>query len=115
MKLFINILLAPGGFPRNLTVHSAGKDSLLVTWNPLSKPLHHGKLLRYVIRYYMINTTHNVSNEYQRKDVPPSVNSLVLDDLGRFALYGIQIAAYNERGMGQWSNELLFYTAEAGK
>lgn len=90
-------------------------DSLQVTWNPLSKSLHNGILLGYALRYYEINTTHNFSSDYQRKDVSPSSSSLIFGDLGRFALYGIQIAAFNERGFGAWSNVLMFYTAEDGK
>jgi len=105
----------PGGFPSNLTVNTMEGDSLLVSWNPLGKSSYHGILLGYALRYYEVNSTHNFTAEYQTQHVPPSANSLILDALGRFALYGIQISAFNERGFGPWSDVLTFYTAEDGR
>lgn len=87
-------------------------SSIMVQWQPPPSEQWNGDILGYIVRYRLANYASlpwiekNISNDHAR-NVP-------LEHLITWREYEIQVAAYNDRGMGVFSKPIYVTTLEGG-
>ncbi|XP_076440901.1 protein sidekick-like isoform X2 [Babylonia areolata] len=100
----------PSSPPRNFFCTQGGQKEIVATWDPPEESTLNGNLEGYIIRYKVANlpdsTMHeiNVSSETSR--------SHTLTRLVAFSQYAVKIAAYNEAGIGIFTNPFFVWTHE---
>ncbi|XP_011308943.1 protein sidekick isoform X2 [Fopius arisanus] len=101
----------PSGPPVGL-VGSARSDSEIITqWQPPLEEHRNGHILGYILRYRLHGyynqspwITHNITNEAQK--------NYLISDLITWKDYIVQIAAYNDKGVGVFTEGLIIKTKE---
>lgn len=97
----------PGGPPQGVVGAPRSATSVMLQWGPPGEGERNGRLLGYVVRYRLAGysssawSTHNVST-----------TRALLEDLIVWQNYAIQVAAYNEKGLGVFSPTILVRTLE---
>jgi protein sidekick len=95
-------------------VGSARSSSeIIIQWQPPVEKHHNGILMGYMIRYRLFGyidspwSYRNVTNEAQR--------NYLIQELITWKDYEIQVAAYNDKGVGIFSDSIKIKTKEGGK
>lgn len=110
---FFMEFLAPSGPPLNVVGSPRSSTSIIVQWQPPDLEDRNGELRGYVIRYRLASyqqspfSTRNITMEAQR--------SYAIEDLITWREYEIQIAAFNDKGVGTYSQGIKVRTKEGGK
>lgn len=100
----------PAAAPRNVVASARSSTSVMVQWQPPPSDQWNGEILGYHIRYRLAGyatadwNEKNISNEHAR-------NSLI-EPLITWREYEIQVAAYNDRGLGVYSKPYEVTTLE---
>ncbi|VDM39837.1 unnamed protein product [Toxocara canis] len=100
----------PAAAPRNVAASARSWSSIMVQWQPPPSEQWNGDILGYIIRYRLANYASlpwlekNISNGHAR--------NAPLEHLITWREYEIQVAAYNDRGMGVFSKPLYVTTLE---
>uniref|UniRef100_A0A158Q594 Down syndrome cell adhesion molecule-like protein Dscam2 n=1 Tax=Dracunculus medinensis TaxID=318479 RepID=A0A158Q594_DRAME len=100
----------PAAAPRNVAASARSWSSIMVQWQPPPSEQWNGDILGYIVRYRLANYASlpwiekNISNDHAR-NVP-------LEHLITWREYEIQVAAYNDRGMGVFSKPIYVTTLE---
>lgn len=104
--------LAPSGPPLGLVGSARSSSEIITQWQPPLEEHRNGQILGYMIRYRLHGytgspwTVRNITNEAQR-------NCLV-QELITWKDYVFQIAAYNNKGLGVYSEGVKIKTKEGG-
>uniref|UniRef100_A0A673VIK0 Cell adhesion molecule DSCAML1 n=1 Tax=Suricata suricatta TaxID=37032 RepID=A0A673VIK0_SURSU len=103
---------APDGPPMDVTLQPVTSQSIQVTWKAPKKELQNG-----VIRGYQIGYRENSpgsSGQYSIVEMKATGDSEVytLDNLKKFAQYGVVVQAFNRAGTGPSSSEINATTLE---
>ncbi|CAB0041624.1 unnamed protein product [Trichogramma brassicae] len=100
----------PSGPPVGFVGSARSSSEIITQWQPPSEEHRNGHILGYVLRYklhgyneapWMIQ---NITNEAQK--------NFLITDLITWKDYIVQIAAYNDKGVGVFTNELRIKTKE---
>ncbi|XP_054706957.1 protein sidekick-like [Uloborus diversus] len=100
----------PSGPPQGVVGGARSSTSIMLQWQNPAEDDRNGNLFGYVIRYKLAGYAaspwayHNVTNEAQ--------HSFLLQDLIVWQNYEIQVAAYNEKGVGVYSSSIYIRTRE---
>jgi len=103
---------APDGPPMDVTLQPVTSQSIQVTWKAPKKELQNG-----VIRGYQIGYRENSpgsNGQYSIVEMKATGDSEVytLDNLKKFAQYGVVVQAFNRAGTGPSSSEINATTLE---
>lgn len=108
----IILFLAPSGPPIGFVGSARSSSEIITQWQPPLDEHRNGHILGYILRYTLFGyndspwTKQNISNEAQR--------NYLITDLITWKDYEVQIAAYNEMGVGVYSKGLQIKTKEGG-
>lgn len=101
----------PNASPLGVVGAPRSSTAITIQWQQPPPESHNGQLIGYIVRYklagYAEHTpwyTHNVTN--------PAQMSCLLEDLIVWQNYQIQVAAYNEMGVGVYSPSIFVRTKE---
>ena len=100
----------PAASPMGVVGAPRSSTSIIIQWQPPPQESHNGYLLGYLVRYKLAGYadtqwyTINVTNAAQY--------SCLLEDLIVWRNYEIQIAAYNDMGVGSYSQSIFIRTRE---
>ncbi|KFM81271.1 Protein sidekick, partial [Stegodyphus mimosarum] len=100
----------PSGPPQGVVGGARSSTSIMLQWQKPSEDERNGNLLGYMIRYKLAGYAaspwayNNITNEAQ--------HSFLLQDLIVWQNYEIQVAAYNEKGVGVYSGSIYIRTRE---
>ncbi|KAK9504659.1 hypothetical protein O3M35_010943 [Rhynocoris fuscipes] len=100
----------PSGPPLGFAGSARSSSEIITQWQPPLEEHRNGQILGYMIRYRLFGynhspwTTHNITNEAQR--------NFLIQDLITWKDYILQIAAYNNKGVGVYSDGIKIKTKE---
>ena len=100
----------PNASPVGVVGAPRSSTAITIQWQQPPTESHNGPLMGYIVRYKLAGYpqatwySHNVTN--------PAQMSLFLDDLIVWQNYQIQVAAYNEMGVGAFSQSIFVRTKE---
>ncbi|XP_013182226.1 PREDICTED: protein sidekick isoform X2 [Papilio xuthus] len=101
---------APSGPPLGFMGSARSSSEIITQWQPPLEEHRNGHILGYVIRYRLRGydnspwTYQNITNEAQR--------NYLIQDLITWKDYNVQIAAYNDKGVGVFSESYPIKTKE---
>ncbi|XP_045491212.1 protein sidekick isoform X2 [Colias croceus] len=101
---------APSGPPIGFMGSARSSSEIITQWQPPLEEHRNGHILGYVIRYRLKGydsspwTYQNITNEAQR--------NYLIQDLITWKDYNVQIAAYNDKGLGMFSDSFTIKTKE---
>lgn len=101
---------APSGPPVGFMGSARSSSEIITQWQPPLEEHRNGHILGYVIRYRLRGydnspwTFQNITNEAQR--------NYLIQDLITWKDYNVQIAAYNDKGVGVFSDSYTIKTKE---
>ncbi|CAH0692396.1 unnamed protein product [Chilo suppressalis] len=101
---------APSGPPVGFMGSARSSSEIITQWQPPLEEHRNGHILGYVIRYRLRGydnspwTNQNITNEAQR--------NYLIQDLITWKDYNVQIAAYNDKGVGVFSDSYTIKTKE---
>ncbi|CAG9585499.1 unnamed protein product [Danaus chrysippus] len=101
---------APSGPPLGFMGSARSSSEIITQWQPPLEEHRNGHILGYVIRYRLKGyenspwTYQNITNEAQR--------NYLIQDLITWKDYNVQIAAYNDKGVGMFSDSYTIKTKE---
>uniref|UniRef100_A0A2A4JBT0 Hemolin n=1 Tax=Heliothis virescens TaxID=7102 RepID=A0A2A4JBT0_HELVI len=101
---------APSGPPIGFMGSARSSSEIITQWQPPLEEHRNGHILGYVIRYRLRGydnspwTNQNITNEAQR--------NYLIQDLITWKDYNVQIAAYNDKGVGVFSDSYTIKTKE---
>ncbi|KAL4705138.1 hypothetical protein ACJJTC_018709 [Scirpophaga incertulas] len=101
---------APSGPPVGFMGSARSSSEIITQWQPPLEEHRNGHILGYVIRYRLRGydnspwTNQNITNEAQR--------NYLIQDLITWKDYNVQIAAYNDKGLGVFSESYTIKTKE---
>ncbi|MBN3274566.1 SDK2 protein, partial [Polyodon spathula] len=99
----------PSGPPQNVIASGRTNQSIMIQWQPPAESHQNGIIRGYVIRYCLSG----LPVGYQYKNITnPDVNNLLLEDLIIWTNYEIEVAAYNEAGLGVHSHTVTEWTLQ---
>jgi len=102
----------PAAAPRNVAASARSANSVMVQWQPPPSGQWNGDIKGYFIRYRLSGYStaewneRNVSSEHAR--------NLLIEPLITWREYEVQVAAYNDRGLGVFSKSVDVTTKEGG-
>uniref|UniRef100_A0A0N5BBG1 Down syndrome cell adhesion molecule-like protein Dscam2 n=1 Tax=Strongyloides papillosus TaxID=174720 RepID=A0A0N5BBG1_STREA len=102
----------PAAAPRNVAASARSSTSVMVYWQPPPSEQWNGDILGYYVRYRLAGyatadwNVKNVSNNQERY--------VLLEPLITWRDYEIQVAAYNDRGLGVYSTPPFVVTTLEG-
>ncbi|XP_039313553.1 protein sidekick isoform X8 [Solenopsis invicta] len=100
----------PSGPPIGFVGSARSSSEIITQWQPPLEEYRNGHILGYILRYTLFGyndspwTMQNITNEAQR--------NYLITDLITWKDYEVQIAAYNEKGVGVYSKGLQIKTRE---
>ncbi|XP_077518316.1 cell adhesion molecule Dscam1-like isoform X2 [Amblyomma americanum] len=103
---------APGGPPTKVRAQPMSSQSLKITWKPPSKELHFGAIKGYYVGYRVAAS----SDPYIYKTLELGADGreeCVLTSLSRFTQYSVIVQAYNNKGAGPPSDEVVVQTLDS--
>ncbi|KAI8435034.1 hypothetical protein MSG28_003463 [Choristoneura fumiferana] len=101
---------APSGPPMGFMGSARSSSEIITQWQPPLEEHRNGHILGYVIRYRLRGydnspwTNQNITNEAQR--------NFLIQDLITWKDYNVQIAAYNDKGVGVFTDSYIIKTKE---
>ncbi|XP_063378104.1 protein sidekick isoform X1 [Cydia fagiglandana] len=101
---------APSGPPIGFMGSARSSSEIITQWQPPLEEHRNGHILGYVIRYRLRGydnspwTNQNITNEAQR--------NYLIQDLITWKDYNVQIAAYNDKGVGVFTDSYTIKTKE---
>lgn len=104
---------APSGPPLGFAGSARSSSEIITQWQPPLEEHRNGQILGYIIRYRLYGyndspwTMQNVTNEAQR--------NYLIQELITWKDYVLQIAAYNNKGVGAFSDGIKIKTKEGGE
>lgn len=104
------LLSAPSGPPVGFMGSARSSSEIITQWQPPLEEHRNGHILGYVIRYRLKGyenspwTYQNITNEAQR--------NYLIQDLITWKDYNVQIAAFNDKGVGVFSESYTIKTKE---
>ncbi|KAG9510748.1 Protein sidekick, partial [Fragariocoptes setiger] len=101
----------PSAAPMNVAGSPRSSNSITIQWSPPQQDSQNGQLLGYIVRHRLAGYG-DLSQWYNQNVTNPAHLSLVLDDLITWQNYEIQVAAYNEKGVGEFSPSTHVRTKE---
>ena len=101
----------PNAAPLGVVGAPRSSTAIMIQWQPPPPESHNGQLMGYMVRYKLAGYAEHTS-WYQLNVTNPAQLSYLLDDLIVWQNYQIQIAAYNEMGVGQYSQAIYVRTKE---
>lgn len=102
--------LAPSGPPVNFVGSARSSSEIITQWQPPLEEHRNGQILGYIIRYRLYGyndspwTIQNITNEAQR--------NYLIQELITWKDYIVQIAAYNNMGVGVFNDGAKIKTRE---
>ncbi|XP_076361674.1 cell adhesion molecule Dscam1-like isoform X2 [Tachypleus tridentatus] len=103
---------APGGPPREVEVEAIGSQSIKVTWKPPTEQLLFGALKGYYVGYRIAGSLNTYVYQTLKVGDPDFREKIHLTNLRRFTKYAIVVQAFNSKGTGPASAELIVRTLE---
>ncbi|XP_065308715.1 protein sidekick isoform X2 [Dermacentor albipictus] len=97
----------PGGPPQNVVGAPRSATSVMLQWQPPLEGERNGRLLGYVVRFRLAGYS---SSAWSMQNV--TTTRTLLEDLIVWQNYAIEVAAYNEKGLGVFSPSILVRTLE---
>ncbi|KAI6207039.1 hypothetical protein M3Y94_00984300 [Aphelenchoides besseyi] len=94
----------PAAAPRDVRASGRSSHSVIVQWNPPPAENWNGEILGYNLRY-RLSGYDDLDWNYQNVSNPNARNA-ILESLISWRDYEIQIAAYNDRGLGVYSKPI---------
>lgn len=104
------LFLAPSGPPLGFVGSARSSSEIITQWQPPLEEHRNGHILGYVIRYRLYGYNHspwthqNITNAAQR--------NYLIQDLITWKDYVVQIAAYNDKGVGVFTEGAKIKTKE---
>lgn len=104
------LLLAPSGPPVGFVGTARSSSEIITQWQPPLEEHRNGQILGYIIRYRLSGykdipwTIRNITNEAQR--------NFLIQELITWKDYIVQIAAYNNMGVGVYTDGVKIKTKE---
>lgn len=101
----------PSAPPSSIVGSARSSSEIITQWQPVPEEHRNGQILGYILRYKLNGykdiawTSRNITNEAQR--------SYLLQDLITWKDYLIQVAAYNNMGVGVFSEGIRIKTKES--
>ncbi|GBP10993.1 Protein sidekick [Eumeta japonica] len=101
---------APSGPPVGFVASARSSSEIITQWQPPLEEHRNGHILGYIIRYRLAGydnspwTHQNITNEAQR--------NYLIQDLITWKDYNVQIAAYNDKGIGVFTDSYKIKTKE---
>ncbi|XP_050535550.1 protein sidekick isoform X2 [Daktulosphaira vitifoliae] len=101
---------APSGPPLGFVGSARSNSEIITQWQPPLEEHHNGQILGYVIRYRLHGyihspwTIHNITSSAQ--------HYYLIQDLITWKDYDLQVAAYNNKGVGIFSESIRIKTKE---
>ena len=96
----------PTSAPTNIRISNLQPGELKVEWDPIPQHAANGRLLGYRVYYIDVYDWNNWGNVTS----PPHVPMVVIRNLKQGQLYTIFIAAFTSKGVGAFSQWILFTT-----
>lgn len=109
-KKIIILPSAPSSAPRNFFCRQGSEQAIETTWDPPEESTWNGDLLGYVLRYKVANLPDETLQT--ERVVGFDKRSYIIQYLVYYKQYAISIAAYNEQGIGVFSNPFYVWTRE---
>lgn len=99
---------------------SITSTSISIKWSPIPVSHVNGLLLGYRLKYALAlhgRTKKHISNQHREYILPVKRDrhSYVIGNLKKFTRYSVSIAGYTQQGVGPYSRDVEFRTAEDGK
>lgn len=101
----------PSAPPQDITCTSPSSTSLLVSWAPPPLEFQNGIITGYTIQY---STTEGNKTSKRVEGIPPERSPYLLENLEKWAEYGVTVRAQTQAGDGPESLQLLIRTEEDG-
>lgn len=114
-QIYLNFpfILVPGKAPRIHTAYNTSSTSLYISWYPIPRAYHNGRLLGYRV-FYKDETMRNDSH-YDNITLGPIVDRINITGLRKHKTYVVQVAGFNKKGEGAPSKGVLVTTDQDGK
>ncbi|XP_066995296.2 cell adhesion molecule Dscam2 [Anabrus simplex] len=104
---------APAGEPQDLAVTAIASDQLRVTWSAPPQHLWNGDILGYYVGYREHVLGRQTGYTFTTvTDKGSASGSIILSGLQKYRKYGVVLQAFNEKGPGPMSNEVVSQTLE---
>ncbi|CAB3409107.1 unnamed protein product [Caenorhabditis bovis] len=100
----------PSAAPRNVAASARSSHSVIVQWQQPKEEQATGDVLGYVVRYRLAGYSSLPWNE--RNLTTKDARNAVIDNLITWREYEVQVAAYNKRGLGVFSESIEVTTSE---
>jgi protein sidekick len=110
IRIYEEEILAPSGPPVGFVGSARSSSEIITQWQPPLEEHRNGQILGYIIRYRLYGyndspwTVQNITNEAQR--------NYLIQDLITWKDYVVQIAAYNNKGVGVFTEGAKIKTKE---
>ncbi|XP_053310046.1 protein sidekick-2 [Spea bombifrons] len=99
----------PSASPQNVIANGRTNQSIMIQWQPPPENHQNGILKGYVIRYCLSG----LPVGYQYKNLSsPDITSFLLEDLIIWTNYEIEVAAFNNAGLGVYSPKVTEWTLQ---
>nr|CAD7442428.1 unnamed protein product [Timema bartmani] len=106
---------APTGEPQSLSVTAMASDQLRVTWAAPVQHLWNGEILGYYVGYREHGLGRAGGYNFTTVSAKNSGSgAALLTGLKKYRKYGVVVQAFNEKGPGPTSNEVIAQTLEDG-
>ena len=104
-------LIAPSNPPVNFQGHNTSSTSIKLTWGDVPKDFIHGILLGFHVACERVS---NVSDRHSDDISVPTKHDWTFKGLQKYRNYRCWLRAYNNFGIGNWSEKLVISTDEDG-
>lgn len=114
----------PASAPVDVAASARSSSSVMVQWQPPRSEQWNGDILGYIVRYrflffyYLLiifRLSGYASADWNEKNVSDEhARNTLIEPLITWREYDIQVAAYNERGLGIYSVPIVVTTLEGG-
>jgi len=100
----------PSGPPLGLVGSARSVAEIMIQWQPPAEDAQNGDILGYIVRYRLFGY-HDSPWSY-RNITKPSQRTYLITELITWKDYGVQIAAYNQKGVGLFTQAIKIKTRE---
>ena len=78
-----------------------------VSWDPLSEEESFGSRISYLVRYRVYESRVSRNTDDTSTTLEVEVSDMIIRGLEPHLMYAVAVAAKNERGAGEFSNEIV--------
>lgn len=100
----------PSAPPQGLVGSARGESEIMIQWQPPGEEDQNGEILGYIVRYRLFG--YHDSPWSFRNVTKPLQRTYLITELITWKDYEIQIAAYNEKGVGSYATPIKVKTRE---